>query len=222
MPKTKQRKGIASHNKRIMTSTSALTSRASKTVVWNVFSQPKPSYSNALRIDNAPYRLRQTVDYGPLLTSSAGGSVFYSKSFVFSDIAQYTSLQAVFDQYRIDEMEVWWYPNNTASAATGSMLAVVDYDDSVTPSSLTQLQQYQNCVDIPLSSGGVYFKFKPHCAEAAFVSSFTGEVNVAAPWINCATPGVQHFGFKAGMNATSTTVVYAMVARYNISLRNVI
>jgi len=183
---------------------------------------PMPAFNNTLKRDNIVHNFIQTIDLGAVLTTNNAATTFFAKNFSFSDIQQVASFQALFDQYRISEVELWIQPvNNSATVATSgpTWYSVVDYDDSATPTSLASLQQYTNVITTPLNNGH-YVRFKPHVAEALYGGAFTAFGNIHAPWIDSASPGVQHYGFKMGVNVTPTVVTFNMVMRYHFQCRN--
>jgi len=228
MPSNRKHQGRASHNKRSNRRTqprasSSLTARGVTTKTWNVAMNPMPSFNNTLKKDNSIHNFIQTIDLGQILTTSNTLPTFFARFFSFNDLQQTSSFQALFDQYHIKEIELWVQPvNNTATIATAgpTWYSVIDYDDAATPSALASLQQYTNVITTPLNNGH-YIRFKPHVAEALYGGAFTAFGNVPSPWIDSASPGVQHYGFKMGCNVTATTVNFNMIMRYHFSTRNV-
>jgi len=182
-----------------------------------------PEFNNTLKKDNSVHRFIQTIDAGTVFTTSTVGPTFYSKFFQLADIAQQTSFTALFDQYRIDEIELWFQPqvSITNNAATFvNFYSVIDYDDAAVPTGLGQLQQYTNVMVTPISQGH-YVRFKPHIAIAAYQGAFSGFENKGPCWIDAASPSVQHYGFKAGCNTTASPIInFNLIIRYHFSMRN--
>jgi hypothetical protein len=182
-----------------------------------------PSFNNTLKRDNNIHHFIQTIDVGQFATTSNAVPQFFARAFTYNDVQQVASFQALFDQYRINEIELWISPiNNTATIATSgpTWYSVIDYDDATAPSSLAALQQYTNVITTPLNNGH-YIRFRPHVANALYGGAFTAFGNIAAPWIDSASPGVQHYGFKMGTNITPTVVNFNMQIRMHFSTRNV-
>jgi len=200
--------------------------RRPETKVWQMASQPLPAQIlNAAR-DNQVYTVRQTVEFGPLLTSSAGAETNVVTSFVLSQLTGVASWTAVFDQYRIDEIEMWLTPTtNTTGNAAGfdqyRLYNVIDYDDDAS-TTISALVQYQNVCDVGRFEG-VYRKWRPHIQGSLNNASnaLVGSQNIASTWIDCAQPSIKHYGVKSAQTATSTTVVLSMRARFKVSFRNV-
>jgi hypothetical protein len=174
--------------------------------------------------DNQVYKLTQNYSVSAALTASASLPTFAAFSFNVNNLDQITSLSNVFDQYKIDEVETWLVPRLTdqvsASFNNGILCSVIDYDDANSLSTVAQAQDYTNCI---MSSGlsGHYRAFKPHAAVAAYSGAFTSYGNVVSPWIDFASPSVQHFGIKYALSQTGGTQAFDLLVRLHISCRNV-
>jgi len=198
------------------------------TTVWQMASQHQPAQAVNAKRDNKVYRMTQEVNYGQLSNSSAGGEVILTKSFTLSDIPGSAALITVFDQYKIESIEIWIVPTtnttgNTAGFDGYTISSVIDYDDDSTSGvTSASLQQYQNCV---MSSRfeGVYRHWKPH-SQGPLLNSSNAQVgasNIVAPWIDCAQPSIKHLGMKLVQTATATTSIVGLRARFHLAFRNV-
>jgi len=217
MPKRNQTQARRAINRR-QNNTNPRASRIAQSQTWNVPSERTP-LGQLVRSDNRPYRFSQMVDYGTLVTTSAGGQTFGATAFKLNDLTQASSFQAIFDQYRIASVEVWVACTSTTGILNPPLMcAVVDYDDAVVPSNITQLLQYTNCAEVPLTNG-VYYHIIPHAT--ATLNSGSGVETVPHPWINSATPAVLHYGVKVGSYATATTFQIQCRARFHVEFRNV-
>jgi hypothetical protein len=191
------------------------------TRIWNTSAMAFPNAGRLLHSDNVPHNVWQTVEFGNLLTSSSGAEVDLAKTFRINDVQGIASWLAVFDQYKIQAIEVWITPSSSTQINVDNFrwLSVVDYDDNVTPS-FNQLLQYSNVSDAGRTEG-VYRRFRPHMATV--VQSASGTVaghNTPSGFIDSAYQAVEHYGVKISMSATSTSVVLAMRARYHLVFRN--
>jgi hypothetical protein len=177
---------------------------------------------NVMRGDNVVHRVRQTADLGNFITSSAGGEVDGSQSFQVSLIPGITSWLAVFDQYKIELIEIW----ATLSCSSGQALidnfrwySVVDYDDS-NNITIAAAQQYSNCTDCGRNEA-VFRRFRPHMSMAVgTVGGVQSSGNIPSTWVDSARTDVNHFGVKYAVGATSTTVVLAQRVRFHLAFRN--
>jgi hypothetical protein len=193
---------------------------------WNVNSQSIPAFNDVIAKDNKIYRFVQSSNQGNICTSSSSVASFFAKGWTTSDIVQFSSFAAVFDQYRVDRIEAWLMPFGVGTVpgynSLGKMYTVVDYDDAVTPTSIAALQQYENCVTTRFTDGH-YVNFVPHIAVAAYGGAFTQFLNEKATWIDCGSTGTFHYGLKLGIENTvsGSDVKIDMFTRIHVSFRNV-
>jgi len=198
------------------------TLKRDKALTWNIIGRmPAPNnYVSA----NLPYNITQEVEATARLTTSTTLSVFVSINFIIGNLDQISSLSAVFDQYRIFEIEHWLIPRvfeNLAKTDNQSLLnSVVDYDDSNNFTSFAQATDYTNVLTTS-GAQGHYRKFTPHVAVASYSGTFTSFTNVVAPWIDMASPSVQHYGIKLAHLPTDSVYVYDEVTRYHVQFRNI-
>jgi len=167
------------------------------------------------------------------LTQGFGESTFIQTSaftvssamFQFSNLPQASSFGQLFDQYRIDAVELTFRPRYTVGLSglvTPLLYTVIDYDDVATPTATVAFfQQYENCVTSQYET--VVRCWKPHVAMAALDNTgYSSNANVPAPWLDMANSSVEHFGIKWGCDAGSGTFQSWTVSyRAMISLRNV-
>jgi len=156
---------------------------------------------------------------GPVITTSAVAPVGYSASFTLSTFAQASEYLSLFDQYRIDRMEVWLEPITTPStSAFGIIASCIDFDDITVPTSLSQIEARQNSV-VGSGAAAQYHCWKPRVALAAYSGTFTSFANVNAPWCDSGSSGVQHYGFKAVAGTTPSAIQYQLTFRGLVSFR---
>jgi len=101
----------------------------------------------------------------------------------------------------------------------GLMTSVIDYDDALGVAQ-AGLLEYQNALSAP-GTNGHYRVFVPHCAIAAYGGTFSQFSNVPAPWIDCASTGVLHYGFKSTCSVTSVALTWDLTWRIKVEFRNV-
>jgi len=187
------------------------------------FSLEKPFFPRPMSNESI-YKFTQMVATATN-SSNTTVAVFFTQYFTASMVDQISSLTAVFDQYRIDEIEVWFIPrigasNEGATVDQGLFASVVDYDDATALSTFAQALDYSN-VMVTNGRDGHYRRFKPHCAIAAYSGAFTSFVNEPSPWIDAASTGVQHYGVKTAWTATDVLYSQSIQARFHMSWRNV-
>jgi len=177
--------------------------------LWSTVFEHKPiprvPYSST---NNKPFKAVQTVYQDSLVTTSTSTPITMNITFTAAALDQATQFGNLFDQYRINKLEVWISPKYSASGGntTSAYLSVIDFDDSTALSSFNAGLDYQNCVTSTITQSQ-YRCFTPHIAVAGYTGSFGGFTNMTAPWIDWSSTGVVHYGLKCIFNQTSSTGV---------------
>jgi len=149
--------------------------------------------------------------------TTVGFGAYAGLSFTLGFFSAATPLATVFDQYRFQQVEVWFeYSQPNAGVAFPELTTAVDLDDAAVPTGPNMVQDHQGAL-ISAGPGGHYHKFKPHMAVAVYSGTFTSFANEPAAWIDIASPNVQHYGVKTSLTSNSTTPV-----SINVVLRAVI
>jgi hypothetical protein len=163
----------------------------------------------------------------------------FAMFFTLNDVPQVSTLTALYDQYKIREVEVTFTPTITVQnevSATNQLLVpdyslyyALDFDDAAVVSPLTTLMEYEGIKQYNATASRwrpLKIRFKPHVAIAAYVASaFSSFANQSNEWIDCASPSVQHYGLKWGLpcpiNTTFAQATYTITCRYLIDFRTV-
>jgi hypothetical protein len=177
-----------------------------------VAGRPYPNFS---KLDQT-IRVVDTLNSQAFLSTSTTvptGATLAVTLQMFTNYSEYTNC---FDQYRIEQLEVWLEPSATQEAVTNALVTCVDLDDVNTVSGPTVIQDKQGAL-VGNGIQGRYHRWRPHVAVAEFGGTFTGYGNIPATWIDTASPAVQHYGFKAGAASTPGGSL-----NYNLSVRAVI
>jgi hypothetical protein len=160
---------------------------------------------------------------GPIVTSTTLNTnvAWY---FTLNQLAQAGSFGALFDQYRIAMVEVLIKTRVNAQTAFGSnagfLFCYEDFDDAALPT-LGTAEQRANAQCTAGYESQVH-RFVPHVANAVYSGAFTSFGNSTAPWIDCASLTVQHYGLKAVWTPTSAVMTWDVVARVHLQFRNVV
>jgi hypothetical protein len=174
--------------------------------------------------DNQVFKINQTIETLAALTSSNVATTFYSLSFSLSLVDQVTALTNLFDQYRLDMVEVMLIPRLEAQISApgnnGLLHSVVDYDDANNLTTAGDALDYDNCL-VTSGLNGHYRRFVPHLALAAYSGAFTSFANSQPTWIDAASTGVQHYGVKFALTPAISSQIFDMVARLHFSFKNV-
>lgn len=169
------------------------------------------------------FKLSQTVLTQAWHTTNSSLATFNNVTFAVSAIDQINDLAGVFDQYRIDSVEVHITNQNSNfnMANSGRYVTVIDHDDN------TNFTLFNTALDYPsaLVSGGQscqYRHFVPRIATAAYSGAFTSFANQKPQWIDMASSNVVHYGLKAAFTGTSTSlIIFDLTVVLHCSFRSV-
>lgn len=173
-------------------------------------------------LDEQVIHMTKIVEASNIVTSTTVNT-FPSYFFTFSQIADYTELAGVFDQYRIDRVDARIVPavteNLSSTAVIGRNYSAIDLDDSNAFTSMTDPLDYSNALVWEVNDP-MQISFVPHFAYGAFAAGvFSSFANSPPRWIDCASPGVQHYGLKLAMSSVNAAITYTVQFRLHISLR---
>ncbi len=189
--------------------------------LFNATGMPQPM---KVKPNTGVFRFTHVSEALGALATSTTVPVAYSLYFALSQFSDVSTLTAIFDQYKIEMVEVWFMPRNSIvsgnTANTGVMHTVVDYDDANALGSVAAAATYAN-VQVGTGVQSHYRKFRPHVAVAAYSGTFTSFSNQDSQWIDAASPGVQHYGFKAISTVTDAIYTWDAVWRVHFAFRNV-
>jgi hypothetical protein len=168
-------------------------------------------------------RIQATLQDPDAFNSSTTVPTYYAQNFSLGQLANATAFTALFDEYKIEEVEVWVYPNPVSSLAAstqrGQYSTAVDYDDSNTPSTVSTVSDKQNSLTTSVDECH-YHKFKPRYAVGTYSGTFAS-FSSATGWVDCASPNVQHYGFKSAVSATAGGIqFFSLVVRFTIAFRS--
>jgi len=153
------------------------------------------------------------------LTTSTLAATFAAKGFALSDFDQSSEYTGLFDQYRINRLEVWIIPVAAQGTTVfGGSFSAIDLDDASTPSATATVKAKQGSL---LSSGGAshYHSWRPHVAIAAYSGAFTSFANMTESWIDSGSPGVQHYGLKFASDSTPVAYTFNLTYKAHVSFR---
>jgi hypothetical protein len=193
------------------------------TLLWSVLSGSPPRFGHNNKFDNKVHNVVQMSSRGSVLASDPVVPRFLGLQFnATTDLTNFGDFNAIFDQYRIMELETWIYPQNTGVTAVNvsNYYTVIDYDDANTPGSTIELLQFTNVTKNAVTQG-VYRKWRPHIASAVYSGAFTSFANEKSTWIDVASGSVQHYGIKLALDPSAGTVNLIVDVRIWVQFRNV-
>jgi hypothetical protein len=172
---------------------------------------------------------------GSLMRQSGSTDVFASVAFALADIPNIASLGALFDQYRIERVQYRLRTKNpgvfianqaSPNYGTPNMLVAVDRDDNTAPTTLLEIQQYDNCVSLS-AQDSLDIVFEPSITPTLFAGGAFSGYSVEDSdevWIDMANTGVPHYGLKIGISAlvasTTQRFDWDVTAIYKVSFLN--
>jgi hypothetical protein len=177
--------------------------------------------------NNAIHRFMRTDRLAQLVQHTSAVGTVSSNGYYFSldQIPSYTEFTALFDQYRIDKIELCFIPVANAVAPTGStqgqLTTVIDYDDATVLATEAGAFNYESAQVVPVWQ--IHKRvLKPRIAMAGYAGAFSSYVNIGNQWIDSASPSVQHYGLKAIVGPASGALVMSwdIIVKYYFSCRN--
>lgn len=125
--------------------------------------------------------------------------------FALTDVTAYSEFTALFDQYRIDQVDFEVSNLHNSSDATTNvsvmptLMYAPDYDDASVPSTAGELLTRQRTQSWTFRGNGVPLKFsvKPRYLNNVYRDSLTSAYNVAAPgYLDVDSNNVPYYGVK--------------------------
>lgn len=148
-----------------------------------------PSNNNAVRL------VRRNVDFFQIVASNTVITTG-TYSFRLSSVPNSAELISMYDQYKINAVQLTFYPRmtqitsliNPDNVANRRILTVIDYTDGSPPASTDELREYENCeVRSCLETFSVYID-KPRFADASGA--------LRSGYISTSSPSTVHYGLK--------------------------
>jgi len=131
-----------------------------------------------------------------LFTSSTTINVGAGLSVEMNMLSGYGPYLALFDQYKIEQLEAWIDPLVAQGTTVfNAYTSAVDLDDANVPTTFSSVDDKQGSLTT-VGGCGHYHRWAPHIAIASYSGTFTSYANAPASWIDSASPAVQHYGLK--------------------------
>lgn len=149
--------------------------------------------------------------YSVPLTSNATGFDATAFAFAISRMTAYTDLAILYDQYKIDmvELRISWSPKLTLNANVNApgqstyplLYYFKDYDDSTSPSSLNNMKERGNLRQVRINPNKI---IKIYIKPSVLTEIASGGITALKPeWSNIIDMGnvdVPHYGLKIGID----------------------
>lgn len=172
---------------------------------------------------------------GGVLRQGSSSDVFASYAFALADIPNVASIGSLFDQYRIEKIQLRFKSRNPAlfvSNATSpnnsstEPFLVIDRDDNTAPTAISELQQYDNCQQFS-AQDSIDIIFEPSITPSVFSGgAFSGySVDDSGKyWLDLANTSIPHYGVKVGIPALTASTAqrfdWVVTAWYKVSFKN--
>lgn len=154
---------------------------------------------------------------------AGGAAVGSSINFTLSQVPSFGEFTALYDQYKIKAVKCTLIPRHTEVALSGTitqgnMWSVFDYDDSIIPTSLDTLLQYQNTKRTRMNQTHSRY-LKPMVRMLASGATGAPKRN---QWIDVADSSLEHYGIKFWFDSRGTApVTYDVQIKYYLAFKNV-
>lgn len=193
----------------------------------------RPAMRGALRsMTSRPnvYSFKRKIFYENLFIVNSGTPTGYAFEQKLNQLPNYTDFTNLYDQYLIKKIVVKMIPkisqHNLATTTIGNadlpqLHSVVDYDDATTPTSVSQLVEYQS----HKMTRGNQIHTRVLVPKIELTSDGTANAPKSYQWLDCDSPAVNHRGLKFWFNApqsTGCTIYYDMLVTVYLSCKNVL
>lgn len=158
--------------------------------------------------------------------TGSSAPVLVSWSFGLASCINFGEFTALFDQYRINAIQLHFHYrydpgasgtfNNTASYPR--LYTVKDYDDVVTPLSITELREYDKC-KLTILNPNRPFKLMLRPAIRSTVGS--NHTPKWKQWLDCDLSSTSHYGIKWGVDNLPTNAILEVEIKYFLSFKDV-
>lgn len=160
-----------------------------------------------------------TADLGVAFTTSVIANTYYAYKVKLGAFADYAEYVGLFDQYRVNRVEVWLTPAAAAgSTVFNQLMSAIDLDDANVPATTPEVEGKQGALTT-MGGAGHYHSWTPHVANALYSGAFSSYGNMVSPWIDAASINVEHYGLKVAAFTTPVAVNYNVAARIHVTFR---
>lgn len=171
-----------------------------------------------------------TAEAGTAQNASQFGAAIW---FQLQNVEGYAELTALYDQYRVDYVEVKFFGSNMGpiggnpNALLPLMYIAKDYDDANVPASVDTVSQYSNVKTVRLSSMKPYVvKLVPRWAQTIYTTPFGTGYGQGNPkqFLDASNANIQMYGLKVWFRDWSNLQSYAETVRvqasYYLTMKN--
>jgi len=164
--------------------------------------------------------VKRGADIG-VFTADAIANSYYGEAFALSQVAGFSELTAMYDQYKISAIELTFFPTYTeitplpTAPNNARVLVCTDYTDNTAPTSLNQVREYENHKCHGYSEKFTHYIDKPKILDASSSNR--------TAWIATSDPSQRHYGLKFACEPYGLGQPYgwAVEAMFYLAFKNI-
>ncbi len=137
-------------------------------------------------------------------------------NFSLNDLPSYTEFTALFDQYKIERIEIEWFPEYTEltdasvlSSAKNVQLNTAIDTAGATPAAVDDVLQFRT-----LHTTGITKNHKRDFKPAYLIDS----ISPGSVYLNCSSPSSNWWGVAYGINPSGVAMVFRSRAKFYLSM----
>lgn len=137
----------------------------------------------------------------------------FTINFNLSDFTGIAGLTAYFDQYCIYSalVNISFQYTGVTPTALGTMITAIDYDNVANLGAFTAYESYESALTTKVTtSQSVQRLIHPAVAPALYSGSAFSNFGIARTWVDSASPGTPHYGFRSYFISNVGTALYAI------------
>lgn len=171
------------------------------------------------------YFTRHTGAFGSLTINNITDTLV-GYNFSLNDVVNYTEFTALYDMYKIKAVKISFLPQMTQNVSLSSVnnvnagrrfFSAIDYNSDTAPTNIDELRDYKTCKYTNLLRKHTRYIYKPMILDGSSYS--------ISPWMSTASPSINYYGLKVGVEPTdstvSTTMLYEIECKYYLAFKNV-
>lgn len=180
---------------------------------------------------------KRHLDYGTVSATNGTTATYGTVYFQLDQLNNYTEFTALYDNYKLIAMKVYFIPisNVTLSGSTplnvqtehnNRLITVIDYNDRDTPTNVNELREYSTCQVKPNNILHTrYFHPRPTITmdEDATSGGVYGIGQVKGVWVSTASNQCEWYGVKYGIqhaDPTATVSLYKIEVKAYLAFKN--
>lgn len=162
---------------------------------------------------------------GATITASSVADLFGNKVFKLSDLSEASSYSALYDQYKINSIQIDFIPVMMPQGVGPyqPLIYVFDYDDNANATTQQQLLDFANSVIVP-SGARSSRVLKPRTLSSLYDGATTQVSGVmSSQWINTDFASIAHYALKYMIPLSSAGIQSSWIVyyKYSVSFKNI-